>query len=327
MANGLTGFLDFLQSYASQVSTNLGFQSNDATSLSRIPGAGQIMGGDVLGLINNLSSGQSTLPQIDSQLSQYLNPSQSKAEALVWLGQREATPQRAVAGKLVPSYEQGGPKIGGGPRGVLADQAAYEPLSWSDSKRDEMYKKVGQAVGTDITSFSQFRSFWNTAIGIAQESWSATDGGKNGKLLSVWDVFDLMKREGSKYGYANSGGIVPRTITQRSTTVNKLSDGGVWALIKSAAQRSLGRNPTSDEVRAFAARANSIAVNNPTISTSTVTNDASGNTSTKTTTKQGAGIDDFQQAADKRVDTAEAGAYQAATTYFNAMVSALDSVV
>ena len=109
--------------------------------------------------------------------------------------------------------------------------------------------------------------------------------------------------------------------------MNQLSDGSAYMIIKNAARQALGRNPTSSEVKQFAARAHRIAVSNPTISRSTVTTDAMGNTSTSTKVKQGANADDFQMAAEKKVDTEEAGAYQAATTYYNAMLSALDSIV
>lgn len=210
---------------------------------------------------------------------------------------------------------------------VSAQQAGYLPYTWSEKERAKAYARVGEALNTKITSFSQFLNAWDQAVNIAQNSWAATRGGKDGSPLTPWDVFDMMKREGDKYGFGGQQSLA-RTVTATNKSITQLSDGGAWAILKNAARDALGRNPTHEELRQFAAKANSIAVNNPTVTTTTSHYNARGDlTSSNSKTKQGAGAEDFQMAAEKKVDTAEAGAYQAATTYYNALLNGLNSVV
>lgn len=240
----------------------------------------------------------------------------------VWMG------SRAPSQKFTFSPRDGGgsASVKGGLTGANISQAELEPYLWlskDKAKLQNAYALASKATGTEITSFAQFLPAWKAAVGAANESWVATEGGAKGSPLTPWDVFDLMKREGP--GGAAAAG--PHTATNVSRTINKLSDGGAWAVLKTAATQALGRAPTHEELRTFAAKANSIAVNNPDVVRSTTTTQPTGDSSTSSTRTQGATIDDFQMAAEKKLDTPESGAYQAATQYFNAMLQGLNSVV
>lgn len=306
--NILTSFLTALQKSVLPTLQNYSAQSGGDSALSMLQG---------------LQNGQAPITSLSQLTQQTSQP--SAAEQLVWLGQRQQFNARASMNSLDPTtlaQNSARERVA-----VPISQATNLPFTWSEKERDKAYARASAAIGTKITSFSQFLDVWNKASNIAAQSWAATQGGKNGSPLTVWDVFDLSAREGAKYGYGSSASQA-KTVTQTSRTINQLSDGGAWAIIKSAAREALGRNPTHDEVRQFAARANDIAVNNPSTSKTVTHYNADGtNTSSSTKSKQGAGIDDFQEEAEKRVDTAEAGAYQASTTYYNAMLQGLNSVV
>ena len=120
-----------------------------------------------------------------------------------------------------------------------------------------------------------------------------------------------------------------QTATSTSTSVNDLSDGDAWAIMQNAATQALGRDVSHEEIREFAYRANQIAAENPDKVATTQTVDArTGDSSSHTSKKTGFNSNDAQRMAQEELeDTPEAGAYQAATTYFNAMLGALDSPV
>lgn len=244
----------------------------------------------------------------------------------VWMGDWDAG--RPVAARTrVPDDGPGPINKGTLPKTRTAfavDDARGLPYWWRDdpSKLQWAYEKASQAIGTEITSFSQFLSVWDKAVDAAEQSWALTGGQKP---MTPWQAMELMKTDASDAYGDGSGG--PVTTTSRTTTVNRLSDGSAWQVLKSAAQQALGRNPTHEELRSFAARANRIAVENPETVVTTSTRDGDGNTTSSSTRTPGATGDDYLTEAESKVDTEEAGAYQAATTYYSAMLSGLNSVV
>ena len=184
----------------------------------------------------------------------------------------------------------------------------------------------------------------------------------NGRKLTPWDVLELRTKGSGKQkmppGYSSvTGQMLPgwttgangspvfapygldpetgkpksriQTSSSTSSSVNDVSDGDAWAIMQNAAANALGREVSHEEVREFAYRANQIAAENPDEVTSTQTVDAAtGDSATSTKRKSGWQTSDTQRMAQEDLeDTPEAGAYQAATTYYNAMLGALDSPV
>ncbi|EFQ83222.1 hypothetical protein HMPREF0063_11495 [Aeromicrobium marinum DSM 15272] len=218
---------------------------------------------------------------------------------------------------------------GGIRSGVSPTYASNLPLGWSQKKQQQAFDRMSNAYGVPV-GLDDFLGEWDAAVKLAARSWEATNGGKTGTPLSVWDVIDLRARSagGSGGRGGGGGGGRPRTITQTSRTINEITEGGAWALMTDAARQALGRAPTDEEVRAFAQRANQIASANPQITKSTMTQNADGSSQTTNTTVQpGATGDDFALEAKKMTDTPEAGAYQASTTYFDALMRGIGSVV
>lgn len=186
----------------------------------------------------------------------------------------------------------------------------------------------------------------------------------NGRRLTPWDVLDLQKKEygksqgGVPKGYsAVTGNMLPgwttgadgnpvhapygldpetgkpkgryQTSSSQSASVNDLTDGDAWAIMQNAASQALGRDVSHEEIREFAYKANQIAAENPDEVRTTQTVDGrTGDSSSYTERSSGFNQNDAQKMAQEELEaTPEAGAYQAATTYFNAMLGALDSPV
>lgn len=137
-----------------------------------------------------------------------------------------------------------------------------------------------------------------------------------GKMVSPWDVLsmDQQQKQNAK----------PVTTTHTDTSYQISNYQDTHALFMSAAQSLLGRAPTAAETKAFQSTLNAYQRANPTRTTQTSTTDALGNTTSTTSTSGGttqAGLTDLaQQQAEQNPDY---GAYQAATTYFNALLGAI----
>lgn len=314
---GLTGFFQLLGALGTSLGTSMNGSTGSGNALTQLA--------ESLGI-----DPTSITPYSDLEKN---GPKSAKSDPLVWMGARiKPTPQRMpMTPNQLTQYaamsEKHKANGAGGRNAVTLSAAQGLPFTWNEKQRAEAYKRVGDSIGRPITSFEQFIGVWETAAITAGKSWAATDGGKKGSPLTIWDVFDLAKRDGSKYGYGDGSGGAGGTTISKSTSVEKLSDGSVWSILKQAATQSLGRAPTTDELQRFASKANQVASANPTMSTTRTTTSAGGSTS-HTTTQQGASAGDYQLAAENQANAnPEAGAYQAASTYFNALIQGMESVV
>lgn len=210
------------------------------------------------------------------------------------------------------------------------------PYGWSDKQLQINMKRMSAAVGVQMKSFDDVLKVWGQAVNRAQMISFSTAGKRQ---LTPWDVLDLTKKEtlraGILYGGGAAGG-VPKEgsmgytkFTQTDRQIQDVTKGDAYAVLKRAASEALGRAPSADELRAFTSMANRAASENPTTTTTTSTIDnALGKTkSSSSKTKKGFGPNDLGMLGDKKADTPEAGAYQAAGMYYNALVQALESVV
>lgn len=129
-------------------------------------------------------------------------------------------------------------------------------------------------------------------------------------------------------GGDQSGKGLPDKYSITNTQAEPLTDPEEASqLLEDVLTERLGRAPTEAESAAFLAALNAKQRQNPTSTTTTYTKDpASGQYNTSSTTTGGVNEDAF---ADQWGDThneAEAGAYQMATTYFDALLGALGPV-
>lgn len=153
---------------------------------------------------------------------------------------------------------------------------------------------------TSTMNASQMASQYQKVV-----AWTAqviTSGNSN------YDVYKAISDLGSKTGGGSS------TTTQR--TVTKLSASDAKTVVNNAYQQALGRDATADELATLAIDLNKQAAANPSVSTTTT---GGGSSSTNTTT----GFNSAQAALDAAKLNPEYEVYQQATTYFDAMQSAL----
>ena len=117
------------------------------------------------------------------------------------------------------------------------------------------------------------------------------------------------------------------TKTQISRTVNDLTDGQAWAVLRNNLQSMLGRDPSDQEMRDFAYKMNQAAARNPTITKTIAEYEEGELMSTTSKTRGGFTMDDANMAAyEQAQNDDEYAEYQASTVYFNALLSALGPI-
>lgn len=140
-----------------------------------------------------------------------------------------------------------------------------------------------------------------------------------GQRLTPWDI--LAKDREQRESYLKT----PRSVTQTSKSFDMSTQQDAHAIFMQAAQSLLGRDPTKSEVASFQRAINAYEKANPTVTTS-VTNYLGDEVTGQTSTTTG-GVKDSARsliAMEDVKDDPEFGAYQASTTYFDAMMEEIE---
>lgn len=156
--------------------------------------------------------------------------------------------------------------------------------------------------------------------------------GAGAQLTPTAYLNNLIRMNGFDPHKVGSGSTVgssqPKTWTNTSNSVYDLTPDNARATLRQALQAKLGRDPTEAEIRDFIDAAQTRAADNPSTSTTTYHTDASGNTTSNTTTQAGFSDARLQEMALRRARQApDYAKYQAASTYYPALVSALGATV
>lgn len=194
---------------------------------------------------------------------------------------------------------------------MSASEAAGMYYDWDQKTRDKFLTQLGLAgYKSDQMTDSDLALTWANYVNQAAKYRA------RGQNLTPWDVLakDMAQRE--------TAAAKPRTITQTSTSYDLSSKGDAQAIFLTAAQQLIGRDPTKAETAKFTEALNAYERANPRTTTTTSRYAAGGDlTSQSSTTSGGVGEGARQILAmeDIKKDP-EYGAYQAATTYFDAMM-------
>lgn len=213
------------------------------------------------------------------------------------------------------------------PDSITVSAAMELPYTWDEDEVDGAIKKM-RAAGIEVTNFDDMYKVWGNLVDRASKTFGLSDGKR---LVTPWDVLDMYKKESSKYAEGASAAEEPFSgkITQTHKTVSEISEGDAWQVLRSNLQTLLGRDPTDQEIRDFTYRMNHLAAKNPTLTKTTSTyKDGRMVDQTDETTDAGFTPGDVTKAAyDRAQDDPEYGAYQSASTYYNAAVQAIMPVV
>lgn len=263
-------------------------------------------------------------PVSTSGVPQTTNPALATAQSMATAdGMSNSTVIQNALTKQAAQYYGGNDDpnvyIGGGvysagvgtPNTMKLSQLANQWYTMDQADKDKFMAQLAKAgYKTETMSDANMADLWASYAG------QAAAYNANGKQMTLWDVLALDAQ------HRKTAAPVTTTNTSTSTQISNYQD--THALFQSAAQSLLGRAPTVAETKAFQKQLNAYQAANPTKTTTTQTTDAMGN-STSTSTSSGgttaAGLSDLaQQQAQQNPDY---GAYQAATTYFNALLGAI----
>jgi hypothetical protein len=216
------------------------------------------------------------------------------------------------------------------------------------------YKKLAEEAaknGLKADTLDDLQNVWETAVQYSANKYAA------GAKKTPWEMIPLM-------GGAWQGGggeadrsrtmtqtmhEAGRTTTETATQVDISNPEQSRALVQDVLSRALGRRASGDELGEFVGTLNTYQRENPSVSTrtsvttpqdttqtttegpggqSSSTTTAGGETSSSTTNRQGATAEGGQELLlENAMETPDYGAYQASTTYYNALLGALAAPV
>lgn len=171
--------------------------------------------------------------------------------------------------------------------------------------------------GGDAAKMSSLEK-WKVWTNIVETAAQYQNAGKN---FSPWAVMFLEMYDAEQTKKKSLAG----TTTATSTAVDLSTRDGAKAILWQASRTLLGRAPTDDEVDRFFGSVNQLERANPSVTTTTTTTDEEGRVVSQDSTRTG-GVEEGARAViaqEGAMANPEYGAYQAATTYYDALMQAI----
>lgn len=207
--------------------------------------------------------------------------------------------------------------------GITAAQDNVQNLSavqqqyydWDAKTRNKFLSQLSLA-GYNVSNMqdSDLASAWSNYATQAAAYYKSG----NGKKLTPWDIMAIDRR--------TREAAVPTTTTATNLSYDMSSKEDAHALFLQASQSLLGRAPTGSEISQFQKQLNVYEKKNPTKTTTTTTTSGTGNSTSNTNTSGGVSATSREMMASEQAKQGpEFGAYQASTTYFNALLGMLGS--
>jgi hypothetical protein len=199
---------------------------------------------------------------------------------------------------------------------LTLQDAVSDWYKWSDAERAGFAKRLyGLGMISDPNDlYGQSGAFgmWQNAVQTASNFYMAA-----GRKVTPWQAIDLMAN-------AAGGGPQSKTQTNTSKSFNIPTVEDAHAATRQLFQALMGRDPDENEQDRYASMMTAYAQKHPTVTKQTQTTDIHGNTTSSSTSSGGysqGGVTDML--SQKAKADPEYGSYQAATTYFNALVGAM----
>jgi hypothetical protein len=196
---------------------------------------------------------------------------------------------------------------------LTLQDAVSDWYKWSDQERSAFGQRLYKlGLVKDPNDYGAVFNTWQSAVQEASNFYMAA-----GKKVTPWQVLDVV---------AGGAGGGPHSTTQTNTSksFNIPTVADAHAATRQLFQALMGRDPDENEQDRYASMMTAYAQKHPTVTKETGTTDIHGNvtsSSTKTGGWTDAGLTDVL--SQKAKADPEYGSYQAATTYFNALIGSL----
>lgn len=215
---------------------------------------------------------------------------------------------------------------------LTTDDATNEYFNWTQKKRDD-FRAKGLLSGQLTQGAGDLEAFqlWS---GLVKQ---AALYGAQDQQVGPMDILTGYVKSNSSAGWIKSGDfetnpltgekryIGPASKTTTQTQVDLTDPATARAIAVKQFQDLMGRDPGQGEIEAYANALSQSEIQNPGMATTTTQYDSQGNAADSSTVTSGGMTADAQAqlAADQVKSKKEYGATQAATTYMNALTSAV----
>lgn len=197
-----------------------------------------------------------------------------------------------------------------------------ELLSWlSDETKVQQIKDAANKAGLAVESYDDIAKLWGSVVDQAATTYSL-----GGKKVTPWSLIQLRGK------HVGPDGKMQDKITV-STSIDEMDPASARLMFEQTAQKALGRAPTKAEIDDFIAKAQTIAHDNPAITTTRQKVGFDGNAEADTQTSTTKGGQQVVQdkatvaAMDQARQSEDYASYQAAGNYFPMLFEALNSPV
>lgn len=218
---------------------------------------------------------------------------------------------------------------------MSTSEAENQFYHWDDQQVSK-FRNALEVAGINVSKMDRqhLASRW---AGLVRTSEKYTAAGKH---ISPWDVLNGNIRAAKKGGYSGVGGGaggggsggsggslagLPKEITKTSSAINYTDPNTARSIVNQTMQQMLGRNPTNAEIKKFTDALHSYEKSNPQVSKQQIDTATGMVVADKSVNKQITQAGAAQMAQDETMKKKEYGSYQAATTYFNALRSMVNS--
>jgi len=205
-----------------------------------------------------------------------------------------------------------------GPTPQTPDVKSYQDAvnqfyTWDDTTKQRFRAELALAgANTDQMSDGQLAKAWESYVAQSGAYWQ----NGNGRGLTPWDILAMDRTNRETQG--------PTKTTSTSTALDLSTRQDAQAVAQQAAKSLLGRDPTQAEITKLLGSLNQYERNNPRVTTTESIQQPGGGGSQTSTTTGGVSADARAMIAqDQAKQGPEYGAYQAATTYYQAMMQVL----
>jgi hypothetical protein len=282
------------------------------------------MSGPYDDLLAKLSGSSNAPPSTSSSYTASSGLSPNQPSWMVYMGGAHGAPAPRYTGKALD-----GARVPGGSAGniMTTDNAMGQFYAWSPAKRKqwgETLQAAGLIAAGDF-SWDTLEGWWQKAVGAAGNIYTL---GHQSITPEQWVKTRAM---GNDAGGANNGfgATKASTHTSTTTTIPFQDPAALHAMIKNGVKSMLGRTPDDAELSDMMHVARQYEAANPSTQQSTVHIDTHGNrTQTNRTVSAGVSAAGYQSTVEDATKAKpEYASYQAATTYMNALMSAIQAPV
>lgn len=195
---------------------------------------------------------------------------------------------------------------GANDRQITVSEAVGNFWSWSSEQRAAFGKRLYAAgIIDDPSNFVAMQAAWERAVEGAAASGAAGAPRTPWEIIDLWDGLSDNPREPKK------------TVVQRQNDIPTAQEAD--AMVRQIFRDQVGRDPDEGELSKYRGMVIRKVADNPTVTTTTYDADGNPNSVSRGGLDVTAAIQDMVQ------DDDDYGTYQAATTYFNALLGALGS--